>query len=312
MSGSIQEFKKENEELFNKKEGDLPETENIAITLTGYEDDKYFVGQRKDTKEMIKIHLRPVEQKGKYERIGIEKLSNEKDYKNYVKPGVPESVLLFESCYQEEDGTWNSRWVNVLSKEKKPARVFVMTSSLTLANYQDSKFFVVNAIKSVDPVTEINDLQNKVIEGLRPKMPKMTPAVAIRFTDNIGDSIIHKVFAKKEVVNDVKEVMQPENYIQDIFSNERFQKLTELLNKPGFKVEVMSLTSMTFGADTNSKMISNAYEINKMNTEYKDEQGNDLYKDTILTLRERDNGSLFLISSSPKRNNVKGVRLEDL
>ena len=288
-------------------------TINLAIRVLAYEDGKYVIGTRVDTNEQVKVFLRDVKQNSSYDRITVETLSAQHG-KYTVTAGDENSIVLFESAYQEEDGTWNARWIKVLSNKKWPSRVLSLPASVQIVPYQDKKFLSVDVIKKIIRVEDksIENIKRVVIEGLKPKMIKMTPVVAVRLTDSIGDSITGMFYAKKEVVNENKQVMQPHQYIDELWNKERFQKIISNASNTEIYVDVIYITQMNFGADTNEKIVGNKFEVEKIKNEYLSEDNEKLYKKTILTLRERDDGSLFLTLAEPVQNGNKGISIDNI
>lgn len=314
MTGAIQNFLNENKittEKTNNNQGMI----NIAVRITSYEG-KFFVGHRLDTKEEIKIILRDVQQKNaSNQRVEIEEYSNPKNYKRYVEPNHKDSILLFDGCYQEKDGTWSSRWANMLSKPSKPATVLVKDASINIIKKSDNEFVSVSILKENKVINNVDDFYSSLILGLTAKTPKARPSVTFRFKDDQG-GVFSKTFYSK--VDENKVVLDPNLYVNnEIWNKEEVQNLISLLNNPTVKTDCFFMTGFLLGADTNTRVINNTFEKELIKKDYMlFEEGKpypkQLFKKTIIAMRQREDQSFFIISAKPIEAGKQGLDIENI
>ncbi len=317
MNSPIQQFLNENQNFNNQ--GKPRESNNgtisIALNITGYEG-KYFVGTNLDTKEEIKILLRDVPQKNeKNKRIEVEEFSNPSNYKRYVEPNNPKSIILFDNCYKEQDGTWNSRWANTLSTPKKPAHVVIQNANINIIKQAANEILTVSFIKDIVPIKNNDDFYKVLVTGLMPKRPRSRPYLVFRFKDTEGQ-IFTQQFRPK--LDNEKNVLDPNTYINELWTEEATQKLLQLVNNPSVETDCFIFTSMLFGGDTSVKILNNNFEREVIKNDYSLEvEGQTypkrLFKKTIITIRTRpEDNSPFVISAKPVENRKAGIPIEEI
>tara|TARA_B100002019_G_scaffold175671_1_gene151809 strand:+ start:369 stop:1319 length:951 start_codon:yes stop_codon:yes gene_type:complete len=315
MSGSIGQFLESNKD-FNSSSGDNQQiTQNIPVKVTGYEGD-ICVGYRVDTKEQVRVRFRDVTVKGDNKRIEIRDFADPANRKRFIDPNSESSHILFENCYLEDDGIWNSRWGTMLSKPKKEATVLTLNANISVVSAGDNKFISVQTIKKSYPVQDEVNFYNILKAGLTPTAYRSRPSVAFVFKDSTGSSFVHEFFPKMvEDENNLKVAKDPQLYIDEVYSTEKVQMLLQLLSKEDVSVKAFIMSTLNYGADTNGVVLGNSFKVNKIENEYKKEVDGKtlkLYKNTILAIRAREDGSVFLTSAEPVENNVAGLTLDSI
>lgn len=311
---------------------DNQETINIPITVTGYIDNEFFEGIRLDTKEKVKIKMRPVEQKGENLRPVVENFADKK-HKRYAE--VNKSILLMENCYQEEDGTWNTRWANTLSSPKYKATVCILYSNVKIVEKTNRTYVEVNTLKSKKIISSVEDFKNVLLEAFSPKVNKARNFALIRLTDADGYKVIFNAYPNLvEIEEDgekFKVMDSPElsykKFMEDPKNAKKIKTIMDLINVPDITIEVFLGTTLYLGADTNKKIVDNQFQSEQFKKEYivkkeEKEQTPDGevikvveragFKKTIIAFKNRDDGSLFVTALKALVNNEPPVLLDDL
>lgn len=297
---------------------------NLPVKITGYENDELFLGERIDTKEMVKVKLRPVTQKGENKRPEVVDFQNKKDSKRYAAPN--EAIILFDNAYQEQDGTWNARWANVLHKKRKmEAKVLILPATIRFVEEATSKYVQVRALKKLSWVNNLQEFEYHLTKALHPKGSGARPFAYIRLTDNSGEKRIYTVMPQmlKQVINE--ETMNipsdGQTSYQEFLNDENKSKIIlASLEAPEVTVEIFYGSTLYLGGDTRDRYLSNpmvrniiepAYLINKENGKDIQNYG---YKPTVITVREIQDvaGLMFVSDVKPLINNSEAISILDL
>lgn len=318
MSGTISRFLEANKE-FNQSsnnDGNQQKTFNIPVKVTGYDGD-YCLGFRVDTKESVRVKFRDVAVKNEAnKRVDMREYADATNRKRFIDPNSDHSYILFENCYQEEDGTWNSRWGVMMSKPKKEASVFVFDANISIVGSGDNRFISVQAIKKKIPIQDENQFYNALIAGLTPSAYRSRPSVSFVFKDTSGDKIIQEFYPKMETdENNVKVALDPNDYINELYTSEKVQSVLQLISAPDVEVYAYLMTTLNYGADTNTVVLNNSFKVDRIEKEYKFKNENSvlkLFKKTVVAVRQRDDKSMFLTVAEPIENNVEGLPLDKI
>ena len=298
-------------------------TYNMPVKITGYENDTYFLGERIDTKEMVKIKLRDVPKKGENARPEVTDFQDRRS-KRYAPPN--DSILLFDNCYQEEDGTWNSRWANTLHKKRKmEAKVLVLPSTVRFVDDGNNRYVQVRTLKSHHWINTPEDFQYALTKALQPVSAGSRPFAYIRLTSNEGEKRLYTASpVMQEVSMEGQTIRIPadgEVSYQNFAQQDRNKLIYDCINMPEVTVEVITGSSLYFGGDTRDRLLSTpylremiepAYFIDK-NAENLREISNYGYKKTVIAVRqiEEANGLLFVSDAKPLENNTPAVSIYD-
>ncbi len=306
----------------NTTEDKKSNTFNLPVEVIRYEGN-ILVGKRLDTKEEIKIKLRPVEVKGENKRIEIEDFANPR-HKKHAETGA---IILFDSSYQEQDGVYNSRWANTLHRKKMQSKVLIMYSTVKFVETPQSRYVQVKTLKKREFIDNINTLRMHLTKALEPKNPASRPFAYIRLKDSYGEkkllSVNPLMLAKK--TNDGRDVKAPasglesmENYMSS-YQNEEL--LQAACNDPEVVVEVIYGSNLYLGGDSRDRLLSNkvirgllepAYLINPAAPQ--NDAMNYGYKKSVIAIREIDSedGIVFVSEVKPLINNIPPVSIMDL
>jgi hypothetical protein len=310
--GILNSYIEENE--LNKKESNNNETINIVISLTGFEDDM-FLGTRMDTKEGVKIKLRPVEQKGDFKRPEASDFADKRS-KRFAPIG--KSTLLFESCYQEDSGIWNSRWATALSTPKMESRVFILNSNVKINSRPSNEYVEVNTLKERVKVSNLEELKCALLKSFTATTNRARGFAVIKLSEANGDIHVFQAYPKLiDVPNEngnegetIKVMDSPEeSYLNFENDTKRSKIVFDLINNPEIDFEVFIGSRLYLGADTNKKIIENRITKEAFSKEYfiksEVEGGYDKagFKKTIIAIRNRDDGSVFVTALKPLVNN---------
>lgn len=306
----------------NTNEDKKSNTFNLPVEVIRYEDN-IVIGKRLDTKEEIKIKLRPVEVKGENKRIEIEDFSNPR-HKKHAEPGA---IILFDGAYQEQDGTWNSRWANTLHRKKMQSKVLTMYSTVKFVETPQSRYVQVKTLKKRDFIDNMSSLYNHLVKALEPRTPASRPFAYIRLKDNTGEkkllSVNPLMIAKK--TNDGRDVKAPatgKESVDNYLSNYQNKDLLEAVcNDPEVSVEVIYGSNLYLGADSRDRLLSNkvirgllepAYLINPSAPQ--NDALNYGYKKSVIAIREIDSedGIVFVSEVKPLINNTPAISIMDL
>lgn len=319
--GILNSYVEENE--LDKKESNNNETINIVINLTGFEDDM-FLGLRLDTKENIKVRLRPVEQKGDFKRP---EASDFADKRSKRFSPINKSIILLEGCYQEDNGIWNSRWATALSTPKMESRVFILNSNVKINSHSNNEYVEVNTIKEKVKVSNLDEFKAALLKSFTPTTNRARGFAAIKLTEKNGDFRVFQAYPKLiDVPNEngnegetIKVMDSPdESYLNFENDTKRSKIVFDLINNPEIEFEVFIGSRLYLGADTNKKIIENKMSKEAFIKEYTiksdDEKGYDKagFKKTIIAIRNRDDGSIFITALKPLVNNKLGSPIETL
>lgn len=311
---------------------DNQETTNLPVSITGYIDNEFFEGVRLDTKENVRVKMRPVEQKGENERPVVGNFADKK-HKRYAEAG--KSILLMENCYQEEDGTWNTRWANTLSSPKYKSTVCILYSNVKIVEKPNRTYVEVNALKSKKIITNDEEFKNVLIEAFSPKVNKARNFALIRLTDADGYKVIFNAYPNlieiEEDGDKFKVMDSPEasyqKFMEEPKNAKKIKTIMDLINVPDITIEVFLGTILYLGADTNKKIVDNQYLVEQFKKEYivkKEEKEQTTegevikvveragFKKTIIAFKNRDDGSLFVTALKALVNNEPSILLDDL
>ena len=294
---------------------------NLPVKITGYEDDKYFLGQRIDTKEMVKIKLREdVAGTGKNARPEVTDFQDRRS-KRYAAPN--DSILLFDNAYIGEDGVWVARWANALHKKRKmEAKVLILPATVRFVDEQ--KYIQVRVIKSRKWINTIEDLEYSLTKALQPKGAGSRPFAHIRLKSSEGEARIYTVSPKmiETTINEqqMKIPTSGEESYQNFLEQEKNKLIIECCSLPEITVEVLTGASLYLGGDTRDRFFSNDYLRKMLEPSYLiDKAGNKEisnygYQKTVIAVREIEdvNGLMFVSDVKPLVNNTQPVSILDL
>lgn len=300
------------------------QTFNLPVKITGYENNEFFLGERVDTKEMVKVKLRPVQVKGENKRPEVVDFQNKNDRKRYAAPN--DTIILFDNAYQEQDGTWNARWANVLHKKRKmEAKVLIMPATIRFVDEPTAKYVQVRAIKALRWVNNIQEFEYHLTKALHPKGGGARPFAYVRLTDNSGEKRIYTISPKMLEQNINEQTMKipadGSSSYQEFLQDENKSKIIlASLEAPEVTVEIFYGSNLYLGGDTRDRYLSTpairniiepAYFINKENGKDIQNYG---YKPTVITVREVDDvaGLMFVSDVKPLVNNSEAISILDL
>lgn len=300
------------------------QTFNLPVKITGYEDNEFFLGERLDTKEMVKVKLRPVPQKSENKRPEVVNFQDKNDRKRYAPPN--DTIMLFDNSYQEQDGVWNARWANVLHKKRKmEAKVLILPATIRFVDEPASKYVQVRALKALRWINNIEEFQYHLTKALHPKGSGARPFAYIRLTDNTGEKRIYTAMPKmlEQTVNDetMKIPADGQTSYQEFLNDENKSKMIlSALDMPEVTVEIFYGSNLYLGADTKDRYLSNAAIRNIIEPAYfvDKEKGKDIqnygYKPTVITVREVEDvaGLMFVSDVKPLINNSEAISILDL
>lgn len=306
----------------NTNEDKKSNTFNLPVEVIRYEDN-ILIGKRLDTKEEIRIKLRPVEVKGENKRIEIEDFANSR-HKKHAEAGA---IILFDGSYQEQDGVFNSRWANTLHRKKMQSKVLIMYSTVKFVETPQARYVQVKTLKKREFIDNMNSLYTHLVKALEPKTPASRPFAYIRLKDNMGEkkllSVNPLMVAKKTLDNrDVKAPSTGEESVNAYLSSyQNAQLLEAACNDPEILVEVIYGSNLYLGADSRDRLLSNktirgllepAYLINPAAPQ--NDALNYGYKKSVIAIREIDSedGIVFVSEVKPLINNTPAVSIMDL
>lgn len=202
--GKLADFKNNNPDVFKTQatsnSGTPQEKENMPIKVTGYElggtlDTNFIVGERIDTKEIVKVRLEEIEQSSssKYKRIEISDFANKSSRKHYVKEGCP---MVFENAKRSPDGSYVARWAVVLDRDPDGTKVIVMNSSLRSGTREKDgvkqEWFQIQALIPSQPkqVTSQEEFDTLVAKQLKPNFSGSNPQTFVRIKDEDGETLV--------------------------------------------------------------------------------------------------------------------------
>jgi len=303
--------------------GERKQSFNLPVLITGYEDNQFFIGQRLDTKEMVKIKLREdVVAKGANPKPVVADFSDFKN-KRYAKPN--DAILLFDNSYVGEDGVWVSRWANTLHKTPKmESQVLIMNSSIRFVEDKGQKYVQVRVMKKRAWINSIQELEANLVMALNPKSPSSRPFAYVRLKSSDEEVVTYYVSPKMiEIEVNGQKVKSPalgqESY-QEFLTKEHSKVIMECCNLPEVTVEVLYGTSIYFGGDTKDKYFSNAAIRGMLESAYfidpaKDNSLQNLgFKKTVIAVREMHgtNGLMFVTEAKPLVNNSESIPIDQL
>jgi hypothetical protein len=296
---------------------------NLAVKITGYEEDKYFIGQRIDTKEMVKVKLREdVSAKGQNARPEVIDFQDRRS-KRYAPPN--DSILLFDNAYIGEDGVWVSRWANTLHKKRKmEAKVLILPATVRFVDDQTNKYVQVRVIKSRKWINTEEDLKYNLIKALQPKGAGSRPFAHVRLKSAEGEQRIYTVSPKMldTTINDqqMKIPATGEESYKNFAEQEKNKMIIDCCSIPEITVEVLTGASLYLGGDTRDRFLSTHHLRNMIEPAYLiDKAGNREisnygYQKTVIAVRELAdvNGLMFVSEVKPLVNNTQVVSIVDL
>lgn len=318
--GIINSYKEENE--LNKQEEGTgnSETENIALQIKSYDDD-LFHGIRMDTKEEVKVRMRPYEQKGDFARPEIEDFKSSKSKRHAP---VNKSTLLMEGSYLEDDGVWNARWTSILSSPKYTSKVAILNANVRFIEKDENAYVEVNTLKKQINVKNIDELNEALLTAFTPTVARARGFAIIRLTESNGDSHVFQAFPKLDEAVDedgdtIKVMASPEESLSNFENDTKRSKIVyDLINNPEIKFDIFIGARLYLGADYRKKLVDKSpFEKEGFKRDYAlKEEGSKyekaLFKKTIMALRTREDGSLFITLLKPVVNNKAGVPIEQL
>lgn len=306
---------------------------SFAIRLTGYEG-KYFVGNRLDTGEEVKVCLREANNTSSDAtkiRPEIEDYQNTRS-KRYVVVG--EAVLQFDRVYHDKENMYSAYWPNVINKNKAYARAAMLFSSVEFVDSQSSTYVKVRVIKANDAkvFTSVPEFDDFLGKTLAPNFPYHKPFAVVRLIERDANGDVVDVVALtvspkyEEVVVDenIKEYrpMSSEESL-DQFRERHCQGDNSLYNYIGHsavQVEVIPGTVFRAGPDTNQKLVKMpegilkpfkaAYRIDRDGLDVRDNLG---YIPTNLGIKKSENrGDYFLSFVKPNDFSYQALDLKDI
>lgn len=301
------------------------QTLNLPVKITGYENDELFIGERIDTKEMVKVRLRPVPVKGKNKRPEVKDFQDKSDRKRYAPPN--DTIMLFDNSYQEEDGVWNSRWANVLHKKRKmESKVLILPATIRFVDDKpDTKYVQVRVLKALRWVNNAEEFKNHLTRALEPKGAAARPFAYIRLTDNSGEKKIYTATAKilEKVIDGEKRNIPADgetSYKEFLNDKGKSDLIFSALEMPEITVEIFYGSNLYLGGDTRDRYLSNAairniiepaYFVDKNKGAFIENYG---YKPTVITVREIEDvaGLMFVSDVKPLVNNSEAISILDL
>lgn len=303
----------------SKSAGGNKQSINMPVRITGYEDNKYFIGQRIDTKEMVRIKLREdVTATGKNARPEVTDFQDKKS-KRYAP--INDAILLFDNTYLGEDGVWVSRWANTLHKKKMKASVVIFPATVRFVD--EGNYIQVRVIKNRKWIQNEDELKEEIIKSLQPKGAGARPFVHVRIKtkeENYISTIVPKMI---EVPNEDNELIKVADTGEN--SYEEFNKLPkanfikECCLLDDVTIEILTGAALYLGGDTRDRFFSTPYLRKILEPSYlldstaKKEISNYGYQKTVLAIREiEDTGMLFIADVKPLVNNETPVSITDL
>lgn len=316
MSGLIEEYKKENNIVENNNSNNNQKTLNMPIRITGYED-QFFVGTRLDTKELVKVKLRdvPDNPNSKFTRPTIKEFST-KNEKRFCK--INESIISFDNTYKEEDGTYNSRWANTLSNQKRKSDVFIVNANVSITDNGSFKGVSIKILKKCEIVNSVESLEKSLMNCFVPKTFKARNFAVIRLTDNSGSCetvIVYPKLIETIVDEDKVNVMDtPEESLKNFYEkNNKASMVKDLVVNPNISTEIIHGATLYTGGDTTTKIVDDNRNVSFLNENYFVDSDKKVlgYKKTVIALRSRSDGSLFAVYVKPYINNSKPLPIEN-
>jgi hypothetical protein len=296
---------------------------NLPVKITAYEEDKYFIGERIDTKEMVKVKLREdVSATGKNARPEVVDFQDRRS-KRYAPPG--DSILLFDNAYLGEDGVWISRWANTLHKKRKmEAKVLVLPATVRFVDDANKPYIQVRVIKGTKWIHTLEDLEYALTKALQPKGAGSRPFAHVRLKSSEGEERIYTVSPKMlETTMNEQQMKIPasgEESYQNFLEQEKNKLIIDCCSTPEITVEVLTGASLYLGGDTRDRFLSTAYLRNMIEPAYLiDKAGNKEisnygYQKTVIAVREIEdvNGLMFVSDVKPLVNNTQAVSIMEL
>jgi hypothetical protein len=305
----------------NKKEpaDGYSQTTNMPVKITSYTDE-HFIGIRLDTKEEVKVKLRPYENKGKNIRPELEDFKSKKA-KRFADP-KHDSVLLFDNTYfDEKNDEWNSRWANTLTNQKFKSKVLVMNANIKIVEKPEFSYIEANIIKSKKIIQTVEELQAELTEAFTSRNYKSRTFAVIKLVDSTG--MAYSITAYPNIVetededgDKIKLMDTPENSYNNFVSDEKRSKIVfDFINNPEITVEMFVAAKLFLGGDTGTRILDNATEKARLKEEYTIQEDDGIkagFRKTVLAVRDRADGSMFVSFVKPLTNNEDPVKLENL
>lgn len=312
--GTLDNFKANNPDLVKNTEN--YNTINLAIRVSGYEDNKYAIGERLDTKETVKVYLRDVEKTGKYSRPEISDLMKK------VSPG---GVIKFEGCYLDDQGVYVSRWGRVLieDKTKEATSVLVAEAYVNYAKKQNTEDEYVQVViayptkkKTVGNMEELNQVMSQLLEA---KTPGSNPFVYLKISDSDGSVDMSKVYSKSVEENGVRRRCSGAECVQAFLDGNNSAVVKGVISENDITVELIPGFAVYPGTNYKEKLLerdtflrnilSGCFNTNKNDQNLPLELG---FLKTIITLRKHEDGTPYIIDVAPVANQDDPVSAKDL
>jgi hypothetical protein len=306
------------ENNITKSSGDNSQVSiNMPVRITGYAP-PYFLGIRMDKNEEVKIKLRPVEVEGKYSRIEVEDFSNANG-KRYCEPN--KSIVAFDNCYAEEDGSINSRWATMLTKPMKESKIIVVDANVSFVTNAKGGYVEVAVMKEKELIDSPESLNRFMTKVFTAKVPRSRACAHFVFTDSSGQHFDQDIYpATVEMdANGVKfkEMDTPENSIDAFYANDRKSKIVlDMIADAAVTVVCYSVSKLFLGADTKDKIMERPSEIDRFKADYSVDTNGEIsdkgFKKTVLALKTRPDNSMFIAYVKPLVNNMPAKLIHNL
>lgn len=311
-------------------QGSSAEALNFAIRLTGYEDNTYFLGVRLDTREEVKVSLRPVKEKegSSYSRPDVAAFQNKKEK---VYSVINEAAIQFDQAYLQEDGTYSARWANPITKNKRYAKPYCGYTSVEFNTNGAEQYLTIRVLKVEQArlVTTPEELEAAVYEALTPAYEYAKPFCVVQMTamdadgnkiDSFGRPVSPKFVEHKPEDMDFSEYLaaSPEESLE--LFREKNKEIYNYLNRPDVKVVIIPGGKFSAGAETQNKILrqdqtmmeafKSSYKIDKAGSELRENHG---YALTNMGFKQSENtGRIFLSFLKPNAYNSEAYKLGDI
>lgn len=319
MTGLLEALKKENNIGVSNTNNQENNTINIPLVIESYNtegDIHYAEGYSMITKELIKVKLREVSMTNKTEASERPEI---KDFKNtrharYSEP--KKSVLCFDACYLDTDGMYSSRWAQTLTSQKYVGKNLIVDAFVNIVPKDKNKPDSFNKV-SVDMIvgnTTVNSMDEFNAFALKVFHPKLTTSrnyMIVTLKEQNGDSHTLKIYPKMidKVEDDykVKIMDTAQNSLDDFYQNEAKANISKFisdaLNLGNIEVRLFNISKIYAGEKTVSKI----FKLNNgedLKAKYMISENVIGFRKTIITYRERNDGSYFATFIKPVSNNV--------
>ena len=316
--GSLSEYMEKNPTV-QSVETSSSNYENFAMNVTAYDGD-FFVGERIDSKEEVRVRLREVEQKGRYSRPEVSDFADPKS-RSYTEPG--KGVVQFDYATLEKDGTYTARWANRLSRGPEESEVFVMMTRLKYGKNQNGDEWIQANILMTDyakAVSSLDEVKSALRTFLTPKTPGSQPFAVIRISDDTTSQCAYVYPERVEGSNGYKQSADSDVSVESFFANSPKANLVlDLVGNTDLVMEVIPGNTIYPGAQTREKMLTAPAKSREMlessyfvSSNGEVDSNNAGYVMSVIATRKHEDGTKYFTSVKPLSGQPNACVVEEL